>query len=155
MGTLYGKIDRVQLKTPIYNEINSIYMLLRRPGVVEGREKATQNEFRGARLRIYGTNLDNPDEGRIFVWTKTGWFERIEGSSGNVAFTPIADSEGELRELIKRGDPSTDLIELGGEYRKMVSEEFLEQSTSYRDYPGPSRDEPNDEDEDQQYHQHD
>jgi len=115
----------------------------------------TQNEFRGARLRIYGTNTDNPDEGRIFVWTKTGWFERIEGSSGNVGFAPIADSEADLRELVARDNPSVDLVELGGEYRKMVSEEFLEQSTSYRDYPGSSRDEPLDEDEDQQYHQHD
>ena len=123
--------------------------------MVEDRGYMTQNEFRGARLRIYGTNTDNPDEGRIFVWTKTGWFERIEGSSGNVAFTPVADSEADLRELIARDNPSVDLVELGGEYRKMVSEEFLEQSTSYRDYPGSSRDEPLDEDEDQQYHQHD
>jgi hypothetical protein len=122
--------------------------------MVEGREQTDREEFRGARLRVYGTNTDNPDEGRIFVWTKTGWFERIEGSSGNVAFAPIADSEAELRELIVRDNPSVDLVELGGDYRKMVSEEFLEQSTSYRDYPGYSRDELSDEDEDQQYHQH-
>jgi hypothetical protein len=120
----------------------------------EGRERTDRNEFRGARLRVYGTRTDNPDEGRIFVWTKTGWFERIEGSSGNVAFTPIADSEADLRELIARDNPSVDLVELGGEHRKMISEEFLEQSPSYRDYPGYSRDEPADEDEDQQYHQH-
>ena len=123
--------------------------------MVEDREYKTESEFRGSRLRIYGTNTDNPDEGRIFVWTKTGWFERIEGSSGNVAFSPIADSEADLRELVARENPSVDLVELGGEYRKMVCEEFLEQSTSYRDYPGSSRDEPADEDEDQQYHQHD
>ena len=123
--------------------------------MVEGREQTDREEFRGARLRVYGTNTDNPDEGRIFVWTKTGWFERIEGSSGNVAFTPIADSEADLRELIAQDNPSGDMLELGGKYRKMVSEEFLEQSTSYRDYPGSSRDEPADEDEDQQFHQHD
>jgi hypothetical protein len=123
--------------------------------VAEGRENKIQAEFHGARLRIYGTNQGDPEEGRIFVWTKTGWFERIEGSSGNVAFTPIADSEAELRELILRDNPSLDFIELGGEYRKMVSEEFMEQSTDNRDYPGSSRDEPADEDEDQQFHQHD
>jgi hypothetical protein len=123
--------------------------------MVEGREHTTREEFRGARLRIYGTDADNPDEGRVFVWTKTGWFERIVGSKGNVAFTPVADSEADVQELIKRDGPSVDLVELGGEYRKMVAEEFLEQSTSYRDYPGSSRDEPADEDEDQQYHQHD
>ncbi|HEX7475316.1 MAG TPA: hypothetical protein VF318_05065 [Dehalococcoidales bacterium] len=122
--------------------------------MVEGRQPKTQDEFHGARLRIYGTNIGNPDEGRIFVWTKTGWFERIEGTAGNVAFTPVADSEADLRELLLRDNPSADLFELSGEYRKTVSEEFLEQSTSYRDYPGPSRDEPADEDEDQQYHQH-
>jgi hypothetical protein len=121
----------------------------------ETKERAVNEEFHGNRLRIFGTNLDDPDEGRIFVWTKTGWFERIEGSSGNVAFTPISDSEVELRELIARDDPSADLFELSGEYRKLVSEEFVEQSISYRDYPGPSRDEPSDEDEDQQFHQHD
>ena len=123
--------------------------------MVEPIEHTTNDEFRGARLRIYGTNAESPDEGRIFVWTKAGWFERIEGSAGNVAFTPLADSETELREMIVRDNSSAELIELGGEYRKMVSEEFLEQSISFQDSPEYSRDEPEDEDEDQQYHQHD
>jgi len=121
--------------------------------MVEGRENTERDEFRGARLRIYGTNLDDPDEGRIFVWTKTGWFERIEGRQGDVAFTPVADSESDLREQIARDNPSVDIVELGGDYRKTVSEEFLEQSIG--DYPGTSVDEPGDEDDDQQYHQHD
>ncbi len=50
-------------------------------------------------------------------------------------------------------DPSVDLVQLGREYRKMVSEEFMEQSTSYRDSPEYSSEEPT-EDNDQQYHQH-
>ena len=58
-----------------------------------------QEEFREAPIQILGTNPDRPEKGRIFVWTKMGWFERLEGSSGNVAFTPVADSEEELREL--------------------------------------------------------
>lgn len=123
--------------------------------MVEGREHKTQDEFRGARLRIFGTKADNPDEGRIFVWTKTGWFERIEGSSGNVAFTPIADSEADLRELITRDNPAAGLVELGGDYRKTVAEEFREQSTFDQDFREHSENEPSDEDEDQQYHQHD
>jgi hypothetical protein len=123
--------------------------------MVEGKESTGRNEFRGARLRVYGTNTDNPDEGRIFVWTKTGWFERIEGSSGNVAFTPISDSEADLRELIKRDSPAADLVELGGDFRKTVAEEFLEQSTFDQDFREHSENEPSDEDEDQQYHQHD
>ena len=120
----------------------------------EGREHITGNEFRGARIRIFGTNSDNPYEGRVFIWTKMGWFERIEGQSGDVAFIPIAKSQGELRELISRDDPSSDLIPLSGEYRKMVSEEFIEQSPLYSDSPEYSSEEPN-EDDDQQYHQHD
>ena len=124
--------------------------------MVEGREQMAQDgdEFRGARLRIFGTAPDNPDEGRIFVWTKMGWFERLEGQSGDVAFTPIAQSESELRELISRDDPSADLVQLGHEYRKMVSKEFMEQSPSYRDSPEYSDENPLEEDS-QQYHQHD
>jgi len=124
--------------------------------MVEDREQMAQDgdEFRGARLRIFGTDPDNPDEGRIFVWTKMGWFERLEGQSGDVAFTPIAQSESELRELISRDDPSAYLVQLGREYRKMVSTEFMEQSPSYRDSPEYSDEEPLEEDS-QQYHQHD
>ena len=122
--------------------------------MAERRKDLAQNEFRGARLRIFGTNPDNPEEGRIFVWTKSGWFERIEGQSGDVAFTPVAQSEDELRKFISRDDPSVDLVQLGREYRKMVSEEFTEQSASYQDSPEYSSEEPT-EDDDQQYHQHD
>jgi hypothetical protein len=121
--------------------------------MVEDREHITQDEFRGARLRIFGTDPDNPDEGRIFVWTKMGWFERAKGASGDVAFTPVAQSENELREFISRDDPSVDLVSLGREYRKMISQEFMEQSPSSSGSPEYSNEEPSDED-DQEYHQH-
>jgi hypothetical protein len=120
----------------------------------EGRADMNRSEFRGARLQIFGTNPDNPEAGRIFVWTKLGWFERIEGESGDVAFTPVAQSEDELHKLISSDDPSNELTLLGRKYRKRVSEEFMEQSTSYGDSPEYSREEPS-EDDDQQYHQHD
>jgi hypothetical protein len=90
--------------------------------VVEDREHMARDEFRGAQLRILGTDQDNPDEGRIFVWTQVGWFERIKGESEDVAFTPVAHSDDELRELVLRDDPSADLVQLGHEYRKRVSE---------------------------------
>jgi hypothetical protein len=122
--------------------------------MVESRRQTESDEFRGARLRIYGTNQDNPDEERVFVWTKTGWFERIEGSQGNVAFTPVAESEAEMRELIARDNPAADLFELGGDFRKTVAEEFLEQSITAQDYPEATQGESEDEDENQQYHQH-
>jgi hypothetical protein len=86
------------------------------------------DEFRGNRLRVLGTNQDEPEEGRIFVWTKEGWFERLEGSSGNVAFSHIAESEDELRDLVAEDDPSADLSELGGNIRHTISAEFVEHS---------------------------
>jgi hypothetical protein len=123
--------------------------------MVEGRAPMPEDEFRGDRLRIYGTNINNPEEGRIFVWTRTGWFERIRGSPGNVAFALVADSDTDLQKLLIGEGPSVDLVEMGDRWRKTVSEEFLEQEVSFRDSSGYLVDEPIDEDEDQQYHQHD
>ena len=122
--------------------------------MLEGSQNGTREEFRGARVRVVGTDPDNPDEGRVFVWTKMGWFERVEGQSGGVSFIPVAQSENELREFISRRDPSVDLVPLGGTHGKMVSAEFMEQSPAYSDSPEYSSEDPNQED-DQQYHQHD
>ena len=113
-----------------------------------------REESSGARIQILGTNPDNPEKGRIFVWTKMGWFERLVGPSGDIAFTPIAESEEELRELISRDNPDADLDDLRGKYRKMVSEEFIEQSPSYSDSTEESSKE-SDDDEEQKYHLHD
>ena len=104
--------------------------------------------------RVFATNQDQPDEGRIFVLTKMGWFERIEVQSGAVAFSPVAQSESEIKEFVSRDDPSAELVQLSGHYKKMVSREFNEQSTSYRDSPEYSPDEPTENDS-QEYHQHD
>ena len=124
--------------------------------MAEDRRKSARDDerSRGTGIRIFGTNAAQPDEGRIFVWTKMGWFERIEVQSGAVAFTPVARSESELREFVSRDDPSADLVALSGRFRKMVSEEFNEQSPSYRDSPEYSREDPSEKDS-QQYHQHD
>jgi len=122
--------------------------------MADDKENTAKNEFHGAQPRVFGTNPDNPEEGRIFIWTITGWFERMEGESGDVAFAPVAQSEDELHQFISRDDPSVDLVLLGEEYRKMVSEEFFEQSPSYQESPEYSEEEPT-EDDDQQYHQHD
>ena len=121
--------------------------------MVDNGGHSEREEFRGVRIQILGTNPDIPEEGRIFVWTKMGWFERLEGESGNVAFTHIADSEEELRELISRDNAQADLHELGGKHIKKVSEEFIEQSRSYSDSPEDSNEEPDE--DDQEYHQHD
>ena len=121
--------------------------------MVDNEENSEREESRGAKIQILGTNPDNPEKGRIFVWTKMGWFERLEGQSGDIAFTPIAESEKELREVISRDNPNTDLDDLRGEFRKKVSAEFIEQSPSYSDSPEDSIEEADD-DEDQAYHEH-
>lgn len=60
---------------------------------IDGMERMAREEFRGARPRVFGTNPDDPENGRTFVWTQMGWFERVAGPWGDVAFTPVADSE--------------------------------------------------------------
>jgi hypothetical protein len=122
--------------------------------MVDNEGNSEREESRGAKIQILGTNPEDPTNGRIFVWTKMGWFERLEGPSGDIAFTPIAESEKELREVISRDNPNTDLDDIRGEFRKKVSEEFIEQSPSYSDSSEDSRDEADD-DEEQTYHEHD
>jgi hypothetical protein len=121
--------------------------------MVDNGGHSERKKSRGVRVQNLGTNPDAPEEGRIFVWSKMGWFERLEGPSGDVAFTPVADSEEELRKLISRDNTRAELHELGAKNRKMVSEEFREQSPSYLDSPEDSSEEPDK--DDQQYHQHD
>ena len=122
--------------------------------MINNEENSEREESRGAKIQILGTNPEDPANGRIFVWTKMGWLERLEGQSGDVAFTPIAESEEELREVISRDNPNADLDDIRGEFRKKVSEEFIEQSLSYSDSPEDSNEEADD-DEDQEYEEHD
>jgi hypothetical protein len=95
---------------------------------VGNNENRNRDEFPSDHVQILGTDPDNPEEGRIFVWTKIGWFERAIGQMGNVAFIHVAKSELELNALISRDDPSLELVLLGRKYQKIVSEEFMEQS---------------------------
>ena len=113
-----------------------------------------REETSGTKIQILGTNPDNPEDGRIFVLTKMGWLERLEGQSGDVAFTPIAESEKELREVISRDNSDAELYDVTGEFRKQVVEEFIDQSPSYADSPEDSVVEAED-DEEQEYHGHD
>jgi hypothetical protein len=84
------------------------------------------------------------------------WYERLEGQWGDVAFTPVAESEEELRELVTRDDPEADLSELTGEFRDTVSEEFIGQSPSIPDSPEDNSEEIDEDNEDEQeFHTHD
>ena len=125
--------------------------------MVDNGDQYEREESRGAKIQILGTNPDNPERGRIFVWTKMGWFERIEGQTGNVAFSPVAKSEEELRNYISRDDPSVDMVSVGSKYRKMVAEEFMQQSPSYMGSPEYSDEkltQADKDDDEQKYHRH-
>ncbi len=111
----------------------------------EGLDRLAREEFKGSRPRIFGTDPDDPEHGRIFVWTKMGWFERVEGPWGDVAFTPVADSEEQLRTWISQDNPDIDLVELKNAVGKMVYQEFTEDEPLYPEAPETSSQEPFDE----------
>ena len=114
---------------------------------IDGMDRMAREQFRGARPRIYGTDPDNPEHGKVFIWTQMGWFERVEGPWGNVAFNPIGDSEDEIRAQITRENPDADLVEMDNEFGRMVYQEFKEQSEHalYPEAPETSSQEPFDE----------
>lgn len=97
--------------------------------------------FRGTRPAAYTTNPEHPDAGRIFIWAWNEWFERIVGDSGDVAFTPVAPSERELREWLQIQNIS-DLDELEGDFCEMVIDEFLEQTPLFPEAPEHSSEPP-------------
>jgi hypothetical protein len=112
---------------------------------MDGMERMAKEQMKGAKPRVFGTDGDNPEDGRIFVWTKMGWLERIEGSWGNVEFSPVADSEDDLKAWLGKDDPSVDLVELDDEVGRMVYDEFMEQETLYPESPENSSEPPFDE----------
>lgn len=101
----------------------------------EGMDRMANEVFKGSRPRIFGTEPDNPEHGHVFVWTKMGWFERVEGPWGDVAFSPIADDETQLREWLARENPDIDLVELTNKFGKMVYDEFMEEEPLYPEAP--------------------
>jgi hypothetical protein len=86
--------------------------------------------FDGAQPRVFVTNPNDPEEGRTFVWAKARWYERLEGQMGNVAFSPLTDSEEELRSWLTE-ETELESTEVDGEYAKRVREEFLDQTPLY------------------------
>lgn len=98
--------------------------------------------FRETEPRIFSTDSEDPESGRVFVWAWTEWFERVEGETGAVAFTPVADSEPELRRWLKQNCPDDDLLEITGEFADQVEEEFLDQSPLFPESPETSSETP-------------
>ncbi len=93
---------------------------------LEGMDRMARDQFTGARPRVFSIDPDHPMRGRIFLWTKVGWFERVEGPWGDVTFNPVAESEEELRNWISRDNPDYDLVELDNENGQTVYQEFME-----------------------------
>jgi hypothetical protein len=93
--------------------------------------------FEGAQARVFVTNPDNLEEGRTFVWAKARWYERLEGEMGNVAFSPLIDSEEGLRSWLTQesGLEATEVDEVDREYAETVREEFLDQTPLYPEAP--------------------
>ncbi|MDD5703356.1 MAG: hypothetical protein PHU23_15075 [Dehalococcoidales bacterium] len=102
----------------------------------EGMDRLAREVFAGESPRAFSTNPDDPENGRIFIWTKSGWFERVEGPWGNVAFSPVAEDETQLREWLSHDNPDLDLTELDRktEHGRMVCDEFME-NLEYNLYP--------------------
>jgi hypothetical protein len=76
--------------------------------------------------RVFVTDPDDPESGRVFVWALTRWYERELGQRGNVAFAPFADSEQDLydRAHLSPGD----LTEISNDFCATVRQEFKDQA---------------------------
>jgi hypothetical protein len=83
--------------------------------------------------RVFVTNPDDPAEGLAFVWANTQWFERIEGDSGAVEFSPTSMDESALREWLS--EQGLDITELDDEFAATVREEFLNENPLYPEAP--------------------
>jgi hypothetical protein len=83
--------------------------------------------FNGARVKIFGTNLNDPKNERIYLKTKLGWFERNKNESGDLRLATVSQIEAKLLEFVGNGGASTELIPLSAEYRKQFYIELLEQ----------------------------
>jgi hypothetical protein len=99
----------------------------------EDAETFDSDPFGDSDARVFVTDPDNPGEGRAFVWSLTRWFERITGQTGAVEFSPIAESEDELRERLS--EQGLEITELDDSFAELVREEFEEQTPLYPEAP--------------------
>jgi hypothetical protein len=79
--------------------------------------------------RVFSTSPDDPGAGRTFVWARTKWFEREEGDSGAVEFSPLEMSEAEIRDWLR--DQDLEVAELDDEFSDLVRDEFRSESSLY------------------------
>ena len=98
----------------------------------------------GADPRIYVTNPDDPEEGRIFIYAKARWYERESGPWGDVVYPHVADQEEDLDDYMAQDGSPEDLTELDpddDDFARSVAYDFMTQSPLYPEAPETS-DEP-------------
>lgn len=92
--------------------------------------------LKGADPRVFLVEAnDEFEDERVFVLAKGLWYERIEGQTGAVEFTPIAQDEYELRERLAASMDEDELIEADDEFGAEVIREFMEQTPLYPEAP--------------------
>jgi hypothetical protein len=105
------------------------------PDASEEPRLRDEDLFSAADPRIFLTDPDSPEDARTFVRALTGWFERIEGYTGAVELTPVAQDEEELREWLSEQGLDITELDVDNEFARTVREEFLEQTPLYPEAP--------------------
>ncbi len=92
--------------------------------------------FADADARVYTTDPNRPASARTFVWANARWYEREEGviGTGAVDFSPVADSDEELRTWLRESDLDVDELD-AGDFYVMVLEEFVNQTPPLHQSP--------------------
>jgi len=85
--------------------------------------------FYGTQVKVFGTDPKNPEDGRIYLRTKLGWFERAKAESGDVILTLMPPAGQKMLESVGNGNSSSELFPLGPEYQKKICDELLGQLT--------------------------
>jgi hypothetical protein len=113
---------------------------LTRPREEDDQEsQILEGDMLGARLweqtdpRVFVTDPDDPSEGQAYVWANTQWFERIEGDTGAVEFSPTSMDESTLREYLS--EQGIEITEIDDEFADTVRDEFLNDNPLYPEAP--------------------
>lgn len=90
--------------------------------------------------RVFVTDPEDPEEGRVFVWALTRWYERVsDEETGAVEFPHLFDTDKELDDWLQVEEKINpdDLVEMdeGDDFGRLVREEFLNQTPLYPEAP--------------------
>lgn len=77
----------------------------------------------GSDVAVFATQPEAPEEGRIFLWCDTMWYELVVGDSDAIAFEPVASTQEELDALLADGE-ERELWELDDEFAEDLARSF-------------------------------